>query len=329
MIPKKNILVTGGAGYIGSHTCKALHAAGYTPVTYDNLIYGHKKAVKWGPFIKGDILDIDLLFDVCERYRPLAVMHFAAFAYVGESVENPSKYYKNNTTGTLNVLESMRHVNMGTIVFSSSCATYGLPKTMPINEKMFQSPVNPYGWTKLFGERMIKDYSASYGMHFALLRYFNACGADPDGEIGEEHSPETHLIPLTLRAALHSGQPLLLFGEDYDTPDGTCIRDYIHVSDLARAHVMALNHLLKKRSNLELNLGTGKGTSVREVISAVERVSGQKVEVQMASRRRGDPPSLYADVENASDILGFTSRYTNVVDMVETAYNYMVSRDML
>lgn len=326
---KKNILVTGGAGYIGSHACKALHAAGYTPVTYDNLIYGHEKAVKWGPFIKGDILDIDLLFDVCEHYTPLAVMHFAAFAYVGESVENPSKYYKNNITGTLNVVEAMRHVNMDAIVFSSSCATYGLPNTMPISENMLQSPVNPYGWTKLFGERVIKDYSASYGMKFALLRYFNACGADPDGEIGEEHSPETHLIPLTLNAALHSEQPLLLFGEDYDTPDGTCIRDYIHVSDLARAHVLALKHLVKKQSNLELNLGTGKGTSVREIICAVEQVSGRKVVVQAASRRKGDPPSLYADVEKASDVLGFTARYTDVIDMVETVYNYMIDRDML
>jgi len=326
---ERSVLVTGGAGYIGSHACKALHAAGYTPVTYDNLIYGHEKAVKWGPFIKGDILDIDLLFEVCKYYRPLAVMHFAAFAYVGESVESPSKYYKNNTTGTLNVLEVMRHFNVETIVFSSSCATYGFPETMPVNEDMFQQPVNPYGWTKLFGERMIKDYSASYGMRFALLRYFNACGADPDGEIGEEHSPETHLIPLTLRAALHSEQPLLLFGEDYDTPDGTCIRDYIHVSDLARAHVLALKHLLEKRSNLELNLGTGKGTSVREIILAVERVSERRVPVQAVSRRKGDPPSLYADVKKASNVLGFTAQYTDVSDMVQTAYNYMVGRDVL
>jgi len=316
------ILVTGGAGYIGSHTCKALAAAGYTPVSYDNLVYGHREAVKWGPLIVGDIADRQALAAVFAEYKPLAVMHFAAYAYVGESVTDPAKYYMNNVGGSLSLLETMRQAGCGTLVFSSTCATYGEPRSMPLREDHVQLPVNPYGRTKLLIEQALRDYGHAYGLRSGILRYFNACGADPDGEVGERHDPETHLIPRALMAAAGQIECLDLFGEDYDTPDGTCVRDYVHVTDLARVHVLALAHLLDKEQSLVLNLGTGRGTSVREIIAAVERVSGRKVPVRVSPRRAGDPPMLYADPSEAERVLGFRTRYNDVGEIMETAWRF-------
>ena len=233
---EKAVLVTGGAGYIGSHACKALSQAGYLPVTYDNLVYGHEWAAKWGPLEQGDILDRARLEEVMNRYSPKAVMHFAAFAYVGESVTDPGKYYRNNVLGSLTLLEAMRGHDVRHLVFSSTCATYGIPDSLPIQENAPQNPINPYGASKLFVERMLKDFEAAHGISSIALRYFNAAGADPDNEIGESHDPETHLIPLVLDAASGRRSDVTIFGTDYPTPDGTCIRDYIHVSDLADAH---------------------------------------------------------------------------------------------
>jgi len=319
---RPSILVTGGAGYIGSHTCKALAAAGYTPVSYDNLVYGHREAVKWGPLIVGDIADRQALGAVFDEYRPLAVMHFAAYAYVGESVTDPAKYYTNNVGGSLSLLETMRQAGCGALVFSSTCATYGEPRSMPLREDHVQLPVNPYGRTKLLIEQALRDYGHAYGLRSGILRYFNACGADPDGEVGERHDPETHLIPRALMAAAGQIECLDLFGEDYDTPDGTCVRDYVHVTDLARVHVLALAHLLDKEQSLVLNLGTGRGTSVREIIAAVERVSGRKVPVRVSPRRAGDPPMLYADPSEAERVLGFRTRYNDVGEIMETAWRF-------
>ncbi len=238
MNSEKPILVTGGAGYIGSHACKALANAGYMPVTYDNLVYGHREAVKWGPLEEGDIADPIRLESVLRKYGPKAVMHFAAYAYVGESVENPSKYYRNNVAGTLTLLDTMRTCAVDKLIFSSTCATYGMPEQIPITEDHPQNPINPYGRSKLMIEWILKDYAAAYGLKYVSLRYFNAAGADPDGEIGEDHDPETHLIPLVLDVALGRRDHLNIFGTDYDTTDGTCIRDYIHVTDLADAHLL-------------------------------------------------------------------------------------------
>ena len=236
-----NILVTGGAGYIGSHACKALAKAGYTPIAYDNLVYGHEWAVKWGPFEQGDILDRKRLDEVIKKYRPAAIMHFAAFAYVGESVEQPGKYYRNNVTGSLTLLEAMRDHGVPYIIFSSTCATYGEPEQIPIPENHKQSPINPYGHSKLMIEQMLSDFDVAHGIRSVSLRYFNAAGADPDGETGEDHDPETHLIPLVLDAAIGKRPSITIFGDDYDTPDGTCIRDYIHVTDLASATSKSLS----------------------------------------------------------------------------------------
>ena len=263
------ILVTGGAGYVGSHACKALAASGYLPITYDNLIYGHREAVKWGPLEVGDVTDRGTLNAVLERYKPKAVMHFAAFTYVGESVADPGKYYRNNVVGTLSLLEAMRDHRIERLVFSSTAATYGTPDSVPIFEDARQEPINPYGQSKLVAERMIADFSKAHGLRAAVLRYFNAAGADPEGELGECHDPESHLIPLAMQAVSGQGPALTLFGDDYPTTDGTCIRDYIHVSDLADAHVRALNQLEHRQGLEAFNLGTGQGLSVREVLAAV------------------------------------------------------------
>lgn len=316
------ILVTGGAGYIGSHACKALAQVGYTPVSFDNLVYGHPEAVKWGPLIVGDIADRTALDAVFAEHKPVAVMHFAAYAYVGESVTNPAKYYLNNVGGALSLLEAMRAAECRVIVFSSTCATYGEPKTMPIREDHLQLPVNPYGRTKLMIEQAMTDYGRAYGLRSAALRYFNACGADPDGEIGERHDPETHLIPRALMAAAGQIERLDLFGEDYDTPDGTCVRDYVHVTDLARAHVLAIKHLLDGGESLRLNLGTGRGTSVRKIIKAVEQVSGRAVPVKVSPRREGDPPTLYADPAEAERVLGFRTLFNDIAETMETAWRF-------
>jgi len=319
---QRTVLVTGGAGYIGSHACKALALAGYAPVAYDNLVYGHREAVKWGPLVVGDTADRRALDAVFAEHRPVAVMHFAAYAYVGESVTDPAKYYTNNIGGSLNLLEAMRAAGCGALVFSSTCASYGEPKVMPIREDHPQAPVNPYGRTKLLIEQAMRDYGHAYGLRSAALRYFNASGADPDGELGERHDPETHLIPRTLMAAAGQIERLDLFGDDYDTPDGTCVRDYVHVTDLARAHVLALEHLLERGESLALNLGTGRGTSVREVLSAVERVSGRSVPVRVLPRRAGDPPMLYADPTLAEQTLGFRTRFNDIGEIIESAWRF-------
>ncbi|MBM3560968.1 MAG: UDP-glucose 4-epimerase GalE, partial [Alphaproteobacteria bacterium] len=263
---KGTVLVTGGAGYIGSHACKALAQAGWQPVAYDNLVYGHPWAVKWGPLERGDILDAARLDAVLAQYKPKAVMHFAAFAYVGESVVDPAKYYTNNIYGTQMLLDAARRAGIDRFVFSSTCATYGLPQRETLDEAHPQAPINPYGFTKLVVERMLADYRAAYGLRSIALRYFNAAGADPDGEIGESHDPETHLLPLLLGAGLGRRPAITVFGRDYATPDGTCIRDYIHVADLAAAHVAAVERLEGEPLRPAYNLGTGNGHSVQQVI---------------------------------------------------------------
>ena len=269
------VLVTGGAGYIGAHACKALSNAGYTPVTYDNLVYGHRAAVKWGPLEEGDISDRRRLELVFHQYKPIAVMHFAAYAYVGESVENPAKYYRNNTAGTLSLLESMKKCSIDKFIFSSTCATYGMPNQIPIVENHPQNPINPYGRSKLMIEWILRDFSAAYDLKYVALRYFNAAGADPQGEVGEKHNPETHLIPLVLDVAAGKSKDIKIFGNDYPTADGTCIRDYIHVTDLARAHVLALERLLDGAASDFYNLGQGQGFSVKEVVEQVSKVTGK------------------------------------------------------
>ena len=318
----KTVLVTGGAGYIGSHTCKALSAAGFLPVAYDKLIYGHRYAVKWGPLEIGDIRDRARLDEILVKYQPVAVLHFAAFAYVGESVLEPGKYYTNNVTGTLELLEAMRARLINSIVFSSTCATYGIPVEQPITEQMRQEPVNPYGRSKLMIERILADYSAAYGTRSVALRYFNACGADPDGETGEDHEPETHLIPRGLMAAAGEIPHLDLYGTDYDTPDGTCIRDYIHVTDLADAHVRALQYLLDGGETTAFNLGTGHGFSVRNVIETIERVTGRTVPVKEMPQRPGDPPVLIAQPDRAEEIIGFSADYTELDAIIATAWRW-------
>jgi UDP-arabinose 4-epimerase len=313
------LLVTGGAGYIGSHTCKQLAREGFLPIAYDNLSSGHRDAVRWGPLVEGDIADTEGLLATMRLHQPQAVIHFAASAYVGESVVDPAKYYRNNVEGTLGLLEACRIAGVRSVIFSSSCATYGAPAEMPIIEDTVQAPINPYGRTKLVGEQMLADYSAAYGLRYVALRYFNASGADPEGEIGERHAPETHLIPRALMAATGLLPVLEVFGDDYDTPDGTCIRDYVHVSDLARAHVLAARHLLAGGDNLKLNLGSGQGSSIRQVLRAIEIEVGHTVPVVYRARRAGDPPALYADAQLARQRLGFVAELSDLDTIVRTA----------
>ena len=317
----ETILVTGGAGYIGAHACKALAAAGYTPVTYDSLVYGHERAVQWGPFEKGDILDGMRLAEVMQRHKPAAVMHFAAFAYVGESVTDPAKYYRNNVVGTLSLLDTMRSHGIDRIVFSSTCATYGIPDTVPISEDTPQKPINPYGASKLMIERVLSDYGDAYGLKSMALRYFNAAGADAHGEIGESHDPETHLIPLVLDAASGLRPHITVLGHDYPTPDGTCVRDYVHVTDIAEAHVRAIG-ALDKGEVRACNLGTGKGFSVAEVIAAAQRVTGCKIPVVQGARRPGDPAQLLADARLSARALGWTAQHSSLDNILETAWRW-------
>jgi len=321
-----NVLVTGGAGYIGSHACKALTKAGYIPVTYDNLIYGHTWAVKWGPFEEGDILDRQRLDAVIEKYKPEAVMHFAAFAYVGESVENPGRYYRNNVAGSLTILEAMRDHGIRDIVFSSTCAVYGNPETIPIPEDHPTKPINPYGFSKYAVERMLNDFSAVHDMRYVSLRYFNAAGADPDAETGEDHDPETHLIPLVLGAAAGKIENVKIFGTDYDTRDGTCIRDYIHVLDLADAHILALEHLRNNGKNEIFNLGNGNGFSVLEVIETAGMISGQEIRAIDSSRRSGDPAVLVGSSDKIRRVLGWKPMYKRLDDIIQTAWNWHQSK---
>ena len=318
----KHVLVTGGAGYIGSHACKALAAAGYIPVTFDNVVYGHRSAVRWGPFVYGDILDRSALDAALRAWQPVAVMHFAAFAYVGESVTNPGKYYRNNVVGTLTLLEALRDAGVAQFVFSSTCATYGVPKAVPIAESHPQQPINPYGASKLMIERMLRDFDVAHGLRSISLRYFNAAGADPDGDIGEAHDPETHLIPLVLDAAAGVRPNVTVFGADYPTPDGTCIRDYIHVTDLAQAHVLALEVLQRGASSTAYNLGNGIGFSVRQVIDVAESVTGRQIPVKFGTQRAGDPARLVGDASRIRAELGWQPRYTDLADIVETAWRW-------
>jgi len=316
------VLVTGGGGFIGSHACKALAQAGWTPVTLDNLVTGHRDAVRWGPFVEADVRDGAAVSEALSRFEIGAVLHFAASAYVGESVARPDAYYDNNVGGMLSLLRACAGHGVSAFVFSSSCATYGVPETVPITEKTAQRPINPYGRTKLIGEQMLADIARQHGMAHAMLRYFNAAGADPEGDLAERHDPETHLIPLALGAAF-GGPRLQVFGDDYDTPDGTCIRDYIHVTDLARGHVAALDHLMAGAGSeppaIAVNLGSGTGQSVRQILDAVERFTGRAVPHDLAPRRAGDPGALVADPTRARDLLGFSCRHSDLETIVRTA----------
>lgn len=313
------VVVTGGAGYIGSHTCKELARSGFTPVSYDNLSTGNRKAVHWGPLVEGDVRDARSLADALAAFKPVAVMHFAASAYVGESVTDPGKYYDNNVGGMISLLQTCHQQSVSTLIFSSSCATYGIPASLPITEETLQRPINPYGRTKLICEHMLNDYAQAYGMRYAALRYFNASGADPEAEIGEWHEPETHLIPRALLAAAGMAGELEVFGNDYPTRDGTCIRDYIHVTDLARAHVLALRFLLQGGEDLQVNLGTERGHSILDVLKAIDRVTGKPVPVSYKPRRAGDPPILVADGAKARARLGFKPELSDIETIVQTA----------
>ena len=298
------ILVTGGAGYIGSHACKALAEAGYTPVTYDNLSIGNRWAVRWGPLERGDILDLARLHEVMRAHRPVGVMHFAALALVGESMTLPGLYYRTNVTGAMTLMDACRIHEVAAFVFSSTCAIYGTPETMPIREDTAPRPINPYGASKLMVERILDDYDMAHGLRHVALRYFNAAGADPAGEIGEARDIETHLIPLALEAVMGRAPALTVLGTDYPTRDGTPVRDYIHVSDLAAAHVRAMDRLLAGGASCKLNLGSGHGASVREVLEACARVAGREVPHVTGPRRSGDPPELVADPSAALEALG-------------------------
>jgi UDP-arabinose 4-epimerase len=315
-----SILVTGGAGFIGSHACKALAVQGLRPVTFDNLSRGHADLVRWGPFVHGDLLDAPKIDEAFKSYRPRIVLHFAALAYVEESVANPLVYYKTNVTGFVNLLDVMVKYGTETIIFSSSCATYGVPDAFPIREDAPQQPINPYGRSKLVCERILKDVGASHGLRFAILRYFNAAGADSSGELAERHQPETHLIPLAIDAAMRWGPPLQVFGSDYPTADGTCERDFIHVSDLADAHVAAFGYLNGGARSLTVNLGTGRARSILKVISTVEKITGREVPIIHAPRRRGDPPTLLADPSLARRAIGFDPRHSDLDTIIDTAW---------
>lgn len=317
-----NILVTGGAGYIGSHTCKALYQSGFTPVTYDSLEHGHEWAVKWGPFLHGDICDEQRLDEVFAHYQPAAVIHFAAYAYVGESMGQPERYYDNNVGGSLSLLKVMRRHGCRRIVFSSTCATYGHPPRVPIREDTPQQPINPYGMTKLAVEQMLVSFSIAHAFGAISLRYFNAAGADPEGQVGEAHEPEPHLIPRILDVAAGRETAMRIYGTDYDTPDGTCIRDYIHVTDLASAHVLSAQALLDGAGSDVYNLGTGRGVSVLEMLATAEQVTGQAIARQNQPRRPGDPPELVAASDKARSILGWEPKWSDPRQVLETAWRW-------
>jgi len=314
------VLVTGGAGYVGSHACKALARAGYSPVTYDSLAMGHEWAVRWGPLEVGDIRDEARLTEVMRRHRPEAVLHFAASAYVGESVTHPAEYYSNNVVGSLSLLNAMRHTGVGRLVFSSTCAVYGEPKAMPIAEDAVTDPINPYGATKRTVERMIADFGHAYGIRGIALRYFNAAGADPELETGEQHDPETHLIPIVLDVAAGVRPFVTIHGNDHPTPDGTCVRDYTHVTDLAAAHVRAVVRLAEGASRPAINLGTGAGVSVAEVVAAARAVTGRPIAAIAGPRRAGDPPTLVADPRLAGSELGWRAEIPSIEDIIRTAW---------
>jgi len=325
-VSAKHVLVTGGAGYIGSHVARALAASGMVPVTYDTLERGHKSAVQWGPLVEGDIGDAALLRETLHRYNVEAVVHLAAFAYVGESIEHPIRYFENNVRKGLVLLEATVQEGIRHFVFSSSCATYGVPGGPLITEDMPQRPINPYGETKLVIERALHWYGAAYGLKSVALRYFNAAGADPDGRLGEEHSPETHVIPLVLAAA-DGGDRFKVFGDDYPTPDGTCVRDFVHVTDIADAHVRAFAHLSAGHPSTALNLGTGVGHSVMEIVHAAQKITGHAVPYVVSPRRPGDPPVLVANCARAQSVLGWQARHSDLETIIGTAWQWRLSRD--
>jgi UDP-glucose-4-epimerase GalE len=316
-----NILVTGGAGYIGSHTVKELALAGHNPVVLDDLSRGHRQSVKWGPLVECRCGDEETVYAALLEHKIEAVIHFAAFAYVGESVHQPRLYFENNAFQTLRLLNAMHRAHVRRIVFSSTCATYGDAKHVPIDENHPQHPVNPYGESKLFVEKMLAALGQAEGLQWVALRYFNASGADPDGELGEEHDPEPHLIPRAILNVLGKAD-LQVFGTDYPTPDGTAVRDYIHVKDLAAAHLKSVQHLVDGGRSLAMNLGTGTGVSVMKVLQAIEKCSGRKTSAVMAPRREGDPPELVADPRLARDVLNWECRYSDLETIVETAWRW-------
>jgi UDP-glucose 4-epimerase len=315
------VLLTGGAGYVGSHAAKMLAGGGHEIWVFDNLSEGHRAAVPEGRLIEGELMDRPLLESVLREHEIDAVMHFAAATYVGVSVTNPAEYYQNNIVGTLSLLEAMRAVGVNRIVFSSTCATYGVPEVVPITEAEKQVPISPYGFTKLAIEHALADYSHAYGLGYAALRYFNASGAAEDGTIGEDHEPETHLIPLVLQVALGQRENIKIFGDDYPTADGTCIRDYIHVDDLATAHMAALEQL-ETGSQLKMNLGRGQGASVKEVIDAARKVTGYAIPAEIVARREGDPPELVADASLAREVLGWQPQHTDIESVVASAWGW-------
>ncbi|NJR14352.1 MAG: UDP-glucose 4-epimerase GalE [Calothrix sp. CSU_2_0] len=326
---KPTILVTGGAGYIGSHTVLALKKAGYEVVILDNLVYGHRDLVEQVlrvELVVGDTNDRALLDRLFTSKKFAAVMHFSAYAYVGESVTDPAKYYRNNVIGTLTLLEAMEAVSIKNFVFSSTCATYGVPNQVPIPEDHPQNPINPYGATKLMVERILADFDVAYGLKSVRFRYFNAAGADPDGNLGEDHNPETHLIPLVLQTALGKRESVSIFGTDYPTADGTCIRDYIHVSDLADAHVLGLEYLLKGKDSAVFNLGNGNGFSVREVIDTAIKITGKQIKVVECDRRAGDPPALIGSGEKARQVLGWKPQYADLENILSHAWSWHQKR---
>ncbi|HOI39216.1 MAG TPA: UDP-glucose 4-epimerase GalE [Methanobacterium sp.] len=316
------ILVTGGAGYIGSHANKELTLAGYETVVLDNMSYGHEDFLKWGVYENVDLGDLDSLRKVFQKYKIEAVMHFAAFTYVGESVEDPQKYYLNNLKNTLNLLQVMNEFKIKKIIFSSTCATYGNPQEIPITETHPQDPISPYGKAKLMVEQVLSDYSIAYGLRYVSLRYFNAAGADPDGDVGERHNPETHLIPLILDAAAGKREDIKIFGTDYTTHDGTCIRDYIHVTDLADAHIKALKYLENGGKSEVFNLGNGNGFSVKQVIEEARKVTGKEIKSTETDRRPGDPPVLVGSSKKAREILKWQPKYDNLTEIISTAWEW-------
>jgi UDP-glucose-4-epimerase GalE len=321
-MPQSRILVTGGAGYVGSHACKALAVRGYEPVAYDNLSRGNRWAVKWGPLEEGEIADGARLRAVLDRYQPVAVMHFAAFAYVGESVEQPLLYYENNVDGSTALFRAIIETRTIPVVFSSTCATYGVPEQIPIPEEHPQRPINPYGFSKLAVERILADVGRAHGLRSISLRYFNAAGADPDGEIGEAHDPEPHLIPRVLAAA-RDGTAMTVYGDDYETADGTCVRDYIHVADIADAHIRALEHLLSGGPSCALNLANAQGYSVMDVIQVAQRVSGKAIRVETAARRPGDPPVLIGAADRAKALLEWIPKRSALELQITDAWKWM------
>lgn len=316
------ILIVGGAGYIGSHANKELHKRGYETLVLDNLIYGHKASVKWGTFVQGDLGDKKQLREIFSQYKITAVMHFAAFAYVGESVTDPQKYYQNNVVNTLNLLDVMLEFGINKFIFSSTCASYGNPVEIPITESHPQNPINPYGQSKLMVEKILADYSHAYDLSYVVLRYFNAAGADADTEIGEDHDPETHLIPLILDVALGKRENIHVFGSDYETKDGTAVRDYIHVTDLSDAHILALEYLEKGNPSNIFNLGNGQGYSVQEVIDTVKKITNSEISTIYAPRREGDPAILIGSAEKAIKTLGWKPQFPKLEQIIETAWKW-------